>query len=99
AGTAWSRVEVCFAAAEPAVGDAIRRLRAGGARRIAVGSWFLAPGLLTERVRRSAVTAAPDALVADPLGSHPLLPQVIVDRYRRVLHSDRPAQRGVSAAA
>src|SRR5699024_12347957 len=28
AGTAWSRVEVCFAAAEPAVGDAIGRLRA-----------------------------------------------------------------------
>ena len=99
AGTAWSGAEVCFAAAEPAVADVIERLRADGARRITVGSWFLAPGLLTERIRRSAATAAPDVLVADPLGAHALLPQVIVDRYRYALHSARPAGTAVSAAA
>ena len=57
---------------------AIERLRAGGARRIAVASWFLAPGLLPDRV---ADLAGPDAVVAEPLGAAPELAALIVDRY------------------
>lgn len=57
---------------------AIEALRAGGARRIAVASWFLAPGRLPDRV---ADLAGPDAVVAEPLGAAPELAALIVDRY------------------
>jgi len=56
---------------------AVAALRARGAQRIAVGSWFLAPGLLPDRVRR----AAPGALIAAPLGADPAVAQVILARY------------------
>ncbi len=83
-GTAWAAAEVCFAAAaEPGVEAAIARLRDAGARRIVLGSWFLAPGLLTDRVRRRAVEAEPSVLLAEPIGAHALVPQVIAERYRR----------------
>lgn len=67
-----------FATSAPSVADAVAELRAGGAERIAVASWFLAPGLLPDRVR-AAVAA--DAVVAAPLGADPLLARVILDRY------------------
>ncbi|QDQ98023.1 sirohydrochlorin chelatase [Tomitella fengzijianii] len=83
-GTAWHGARVCFAAAaDPTVESAIDSLRAQGARRIVVGSWFLAPGLLADRVRRRALEVEPSAMIAEPIGPHALVPQVIVDRYRR----------------
>jgi sirohydrochlorin ferrochelatase len=76
--TRWAGSVAAFAAAaEPDVPTAIAALRARGARRIAVGSWFLAPGLLPDRVSR----AAPDALIAAPLGADPAVAQVILARY------------------
>jgi sirohydrochlorin ferrochelatase len=53
-------------------------LRAAGARRIAVGSWFLAPGRLPDRV---AALAGPDALVAEPLGASAEVADVVLSRY------------------
>jgi len=82
---AWERrfpvagVRAAFASAtDPDVPAAIESLRAAGARRIAVASWFLAPGRLPDRV---ANLAGPDALVADPLGDAPEIAALIVDRY------------------
>lgn len=76
--TRWAGAVAAFAAAtQPDVPSAIAALRTVGARRIAVGSWFLAPGLLPDRVRRSA----PDALVAEPLGADPDVARVVLDRY------------------
>ena len=69
-----------FASAATPVEVAVRELRAGGARRIAVASYFLAPGLLHDRV----VTAARDAGavgVAEPLVAVPELVDVVLDRY------------------
>jgi sirohydrochlorin ferrochelatase len=75
----WAGAMAAFAAATgPDVPTAIRHLRARGARRIAVASWFLAPGRLPDRVIKSA---GPDALVADPLGTDPELAELILDRY------------------
>lgn len=71
------RTEICFATTEPTVDEAIARLRARGARRIAVAPWFLAPGLLTDRLR----TRAPGFTHTAPLGAHPALAEVIGDRY------------------
>src|SRR6266540_1866768 len=69
-----------FASAATPVEVAVRELRAGGARRVAVASYFLAPGLLHDRV----VTAARDAGavgVAEPLVAVPELVDVVLDRY------------------
>lgn len=82
---AWSRrlpvagVLSAFAAqASPSVPDAVSTLRARGARRVAVASWFLAPGRLPDRV---AALAGADAVVAAPLGAAPELAALVVDRY------------------
>jgi sirohydrochlorin ferrochelatase len=64
--------------AEPSVPAAMASLRARGARRIAVASWFLAPGRLPDKV---AALAGPGAVVAEPLGPAPELASLVVDRY------------------
>jgi sirohydrochlorin ferrochelatase len=81
----WARrfpvagVRAAFAStAGPDVPTAVASLRAAGARRIAVASWFLAPGRLPDRV---ADLSGPDAVVAEPLGAAPELAALIVDRY------------------
>ena len=76
---------LCFATTEPSLPQAVSRLRASGARRIVVAPWFLAPGLLTDRLDRQADEVAPDALRADVIGDHPLLVDVVLDRYRAAL--------------
>jgi sirohydrochlorin ferrochelatase len=82
--SSWARrfpvagVRAAFAsAADPDVPAAIASLRAAGARRIAVASWFLAPGRLPDRV----ASLAGDAVVAEPLGAAPEVASLIVDRY------------------
>lgn len=72
-----SPTEVCFATAEPSLPRAVRRLRARGAEQVLVAPWFLAPGLLTDRLR------AQDPLLphAAVLGPDPALAEVIWNRY------------------
>ncbi|SDH38430.1 Sirohydrochlorin ferrochelatase [Lentzea fradiae] len=80
--SAWAGVEAAFASiASPSVPEAVARLRARGARRIAVASWFLAPGLLPDKVS----AAAGDALVAAPLGNDVEVAQLVLDRYDEAL--------------
>ncbi|HEY0641717.1 MAG TPA: hypothetical protein VGD67_29160, partial [Pseudonocardiaceae bacterium] len=50
-----------------------------GARRIAVASWFLGPGRLTDRIAAAAADAG--AVLAEPLGADPDLAQVVLDRF------------------
>lgn len=74
----WAGVEPAFASiASPTVPEAIERLRLKGAKRIAVASWFLAPGLLPDKV----ATLAPGAVVARPLGDDVEVAQLVLDRY------------------
>lgn len=80
-GTAWHSA-LCFATTEPSLPGAVTRLRAQGARRVIVAPWFLAPGLLTDRLR----TTAPELPHAPTLGSHPMLAEVALDRYRTATH-------------
>ena len=94
AGTAW-RTEVCFATTEPALPRAISRLRARGCGRIVVAPWFLAPGLLTDRL----VTAAPEVTHADPLGSHRLVAQVVGQRYAAAVRELRARPDSAVAVA
>ncbi len=77
AGTRWDAV-TCFAtSAQPSVAQAISTLQFRGAHRIVVAPWFLAPGLLTDRV----IDAAPHVEHAATIGAHPLLVDVVLDRY------------------
>ncbi|HVK22925.1 MAG TPA: sirohydrochlorin chelatase [Actinokineospora sp.] len=75
----WSGVRAAFAsAAEPDVSATVAALRARGAKRIAVASWFLAPGLLPDRV---IAQAGPAVRVAAPLGATVEVADLILHRY------------------
>ncbi|MFC7613663.1 sirohydrochlorin chelatase [Actinokineospora soli] len=94
----WSRrhgwaVAAAFASATtPDVRTAIADLRARGARRIAVASWFLAPGLLPDRVAAEARAAVPDVRIAPPLGNAVEVADLVLERYSTA-GADRPRVR------
>lgn len=79
----WSGAQAAFATAEPSVSSAIARLRAGGARRVAVAQWVLAPGLLPDRIARAAHES--DAVASAPLGPHPAVADLVVQRWAAAL--------------
>lgn len=67
-------------ASGPNAAEAIRTLRAQGRRHIAMGSWFLAPGVLYTRQAELATEAGAIAVSA-PLGSEPEIAQAALARY------------------
>ncbi len=79
-------VEVVFATklgtGDRVLASAVRRLRSGGARRIAVSPYFLSAGLLTDRVERALDSIVEETLVAGPLGTHPDVVDAICSLYR-----------------
>ncbi|MEV0699457.1 sirohydrochlorin chelatase [Saccharopolyspora sp. NPDC050389] len=86
AKTAWAGVVPAFAAAaEPDVPVAIEALRARGARRFAVASWFLAPGLLPDRITGLAHEHATDPLIAAPMADDAGVAGLILHRYAETL--------------
>ncbi len=70
----------------PRVGDAVAALRAGGARRVAVASWLLAPGLFQRRL-----DACGADLVGAPISGHDAVVRLVADRYSAVLAAARTA--------
>jgi sirohydrochlorin ferrochelatase len=80
ADTRWAGTATAFATrpdASPA--EAVRRLRRRGARQIVIAPWFLAPGLLPDRVRAYAHDAG--IPMAAPLGAHQLVAATVLDRF------------------
>jgi sirohydrochlorin ferrochelatase len=67
-------------AAPPTTGEAVRQFRAEGRRHIAVGSLFLAPGLLPDRAAELAYEAGAVA-VSGPLGADPEVARTVLARY------------------
>ncbi|WP_336318132.1 sirohydrochlorin chelatase [Streptomyces lavendofoliae] len=67
-------------AASPTVPEAVRALTARGHHRIAVASYFTAPGLFATR----SAAAAP-WIAAAPLGPHAALARLVLHRYDRAL--------------
>ena len=89
-GTRWAGTTTAFVTrpdASPA--DAVRRLRRQGARRVVIAPWFLAPGLLPDRLRTYARDAG--VAMAQPLGAHRLVAATALDRYQQALKA--PADR------
>jgi sirohydrochlorin ferrochelatase len=77
---------VAYASAAPPTGaEAVAALRAAGARRVAVASYFLAPGLLHDTVAGSA-SAAGAVGVAAPLGGAGELARLVLARADAALH-------------
>jgi sirohydrochlorin ferrochelatase len=66
-----------IAAGGPRVPEVVAGLRAAGARRVAVASWLLAPGLFQRRLDEAGAD-----VVGGPLADHPAVPGLIVARYR-----------------
>lgn len=78
----WWTVTAAYAsAAGPTPEEAVARLRAAGAPRVAVAPYLLAPGFFADRIRR--VTAP--AVCADVLGPAPELVDVLLERYEAAL--------------
>src|SRR3954447_1538836 len=74
-------VTAAFASASPpATGEAVRAFRAQGRRHIAVGSLFLAPGLLPDRASELALEAGAVS-VSEPFGADPEVARTILARY------------------
>ncbi|SFS93525.1 sirohydrochlorin chelatase [Saccharopolyspora flava] len=80
--TSWAGTVATFAAAAaPDVPAAIELLRARGARRFAVGSWFLAPGLLPDRIVELASAHAGAPLLAAPMADDAGVADLVLHRY------------------
>ena len=80
AGTRWAGAEVAFATGpQPSVAEAADRLRARGATALVIAPWFLAHGIITDRV--AAYAAAQGIPMAEPLGSHNLVAATVLDRF------------------
>jgi sirohydrochlorin ferrochelatase len=87
----WLGATAAFAtAAAPSVPEAVRRVRAAGASRVAVASWFLAPGLLPARVAAGARAVDPDVRIAAPLGPDPAVAEVVLARYHAAASRTAP---------
>jgi sirohydrochlorin ferrochelatase len=89
----WYDVRAAYAsAASPAPAEAVAGLYAAGAPRVAVASYFLAPGYFADKVRAAAEEAGARA-VSPVLGAAPELAEIIVERYGRAL-DEREAAAG-----
>jgi sirohydrochlorin ferrochelatase len=81
----WRRVIPAYAsAASPTPAEAVRALRAAGAPRVAVASYFLAPGYFADKVRDAALAAGAGA-VSPALGAAPELVEIICQRYAEMI--------------
>ncbi|MER5882373.1 sirohydrochlorin chelatase [Streptomyces sp. NPDC001941] len=82
-------------AVSPTVPDAVRALAARGRHRIAVASYFTAPG----RFASACADAAP-WIASAPLGAHPALARLVLQRYDAALAAPRttPERRELATA-
>lgn len=92
--TSWTGALASFAAAaDPDVPTAVQQLRARGARKFAVASWFLAPGLLPDRIARLTDEHAPGSVIAEPMGADPGVAELVLQRHAEALATaDHPAE-------
>ncbi|NHC46308.1 sirohydrochlorin chelatase [Motilibacter aurantiacus] len=75
ARTGGEVVAAYASATPPTPAEAVARLRAGGARRVALATYLLAPGFFAERMHDAGAD-----LVSAPLGDAPEVTEVVLDR-------------------
>ena len=77
----WRAVLPGYAsAAGPRPAESVRALRDGGAARVVVATYLLAPGYFADKIRDAALGAGADAVCA-ALGAAPEVADVVLDRY------------------
>lgn len=85
----WHSVVAAHASmASPTPEAATRDRRHAGATRVAVARYLLADGVFADRIAHQAESGAADTISA-PLGAHPHVADVIVDRYLRTTRTKR----------
>jgi sirohydrochlorin ferrochelatase len=95
----WRAVLPGYAsAAGPRPADCVRALRDGGAARVVVATYLLAPGYFADKIRDAALDAGADAVSA-ALGAAPEVADVVLDRYLEAdLAGRRASETGARAA-
>jgi len=81
-------------AAAPTVPAALRALAARGRHRIAVASYFTAPGRFATQCAEAAAWIA-----AEPLGDHPAMARLVLHRYDQAVATPEPAPERALASA
>jgi sirohydrochlorin ferrochelatase len=85
----WAAVVPAYASASPPTTEtAVRELRAAGMRRVAVASYFVAPGLLPDRARAGAVRAGA-SVVTEVLGAAPEIARLVLQRFDQAFYPVR----------
>jgi sirohydrochlorin ferrochelatase len=79
AGTRWAAATAFATGSGPSPVQAANLLRRRGARYLVIAPWFLAPGRLTDRIRKYAATEG--IPMAAPLGAHRLVAETVLDRF------------------
>jgi sirohydrochlorin ferrochelatase len=81
----WQAVIPAYAsAAAPAPQQAVAAALRGGARRVLVATYLLAPGLFADQIRRDSLAAGASA-VSGALGAAPEVADVVLSRYAESL--------------
>lgn len=71
-----------IATGEPRVPEVVAAARAEGAHRVFIASYLLAHGLFHERLHQAGADG-----VAEPIGVHPAIVRLLIDRYRAAAQS------------
>lgn len=80
--TRWCEAVTCFATVpNSGPAEALQLLHNAGARKIVLAQWFLAPGLLTDRVSAVVDESGFDVVRADVIGAHSSVAEVVSHRY------------------
>ena len=79
-------------------GGRVRALRDGGAERVVVATYLLAPGYFADKIGDAALEAGAD-VVSAVLGAAPEVADVVLDRYRAADLAGRRASETAGHAA
>jgi len=82
-GTLWATATAFATGPYRGVDREIEHMRRRGVRRIVLAPWFIAPGVITDRVAELA--GAADVEMAAPLGSHRLVAQTVLNRFDQAI--------------
>jgi sirohydrochlorin ferrochelatase len=77
--TNWTATTAFATGPHPTLAEAAEALRARGATRLVIAPWFLAHGRITDRVAEYAY--AQGISMAEPLGTHRLVAETVLDRF------------------
>ncbi|MFN8088950.1 MAG: sirohydrochlorin chelatase [Mycobacterium sp.] len=82
-GTSWSTATAYATGPYSGVAREIELMRRRDLQRIVLAPWFIAPGIITDRV--AALADAAGIEMAEPLGSHRSVARTVLDRFDQAI--------------